>query len=304
MKLFDKKTSYMIKTKTCLFIFLVFSLFHLNLLFAGNFLNGPDDTLSESLMNTTFKIQGSGKVGTVFIMSHRFQGLDIPPGQGALVLFTAAHVLDEIKEDQATIYFRKKIGKIYKKIAFNFKIRHKGKPLWVKHPEVDIACMPVSDMPEGLDLTYTSTEQIATDDIFETKMIIPGDKLFVLGYPFGIEADDAGFPILRTGTVASYPLSPIKDYKTFLLDFDVFGGNSGGPVFVQNRLSYGTIKGEPVNYLVGVVIGNYEELKEVKEEGNSKQKIYEKVQDLGLAIVVHAQYMKELLQNFKISLLE
>jgi len=155
----------------------------------------------------------------------------------------------------------------------------------------------IAPMPLEIDLNVPSTESIATDEVFENKLIIPGDKLFILGYPFGLEANDAGFPILRTGTVASHPLSPIKYYKTFLLDFDVFGGNSGGPVFVQNRHFYGDIKLQPFNYLVGIVIKNYQEYR-LKQNSNEK----EKVQELGLAIVVHAQYMKELLQTIKVKM--
>ncbi|MBV8594005.1 MAG: serine protease, partial [Caulobacteraceae bacterium] len=46
-------------------------------------------------------------------------------------------------------------------------------------------------------------------------------------------ANPAGFPILRSGRVASYPVAPAKIFPTFLLDFAVFPGNSGGPVFMS-----------------------------------------------------------------------
>lgn len=297
----------------CPFILLVFLLFHLNTLFAGNFLTGPEYLISETLENTTFKIQGAGHkrgtitYGTVFMMIHEFPGMEYPPGKSSVVLFTAAHVLEGIKGDEATIFYRKKIGKIYKKVAYDFPIRVNNTPLWIKHPEVDIAIMLVHGMPEGLDLTYISTSVIATDEIFENKNIVIGDKLFVLGYPLGIEANDAGFPILRVGAVASYPLSPITHYKTFLLDFDVYEGNSGGPVFVQNRFSYGEIKLKPFNYLLGIVIQNYREFKEIRKDKDlevkediSKTTEVEKIQDLGLAVVVHAQYIKELLQKITV----
>lgn len=54
----------------------------------------------------------------------------------------------------------------------------------------------------------------------------------VLGYPKGVSANAAGFPILRAGRVASYPLAPASRYPTYLVDFNVFAGNSGGPVYV------------------------------------------------------------------------
>ena len=47
-----------------------------------------------------------------------------------------------------------------------------------------------------------------------------------------VSADAAGFPILRSGRVASYPLAPASVFPTFLMDFSVFPGNSGGAVFM------------------------------------------------------------------------
>jgi len=93
------------KVQSYLFIFFVFSLFHLNSLFASNFLTGPDILISDTLINSTFKIQGSETCGTVFIMGHKFPGVNTPPGQAVFVLFTAAHVLEDIKEDHATIFW-------------------------------------------------------------------------------------------------------------------------------------------------------------------------------------------------------
>ncbi len=280
----------------------ILSLFHLNSLFATTTYFGrrPEVLMSDIFINSTYKIQGTDHegrtiTGTVFIIGHDFPEIPHLPGQSTIVFFTAAHVLEGIKGDCATVFLREKTGKVYKKIPYDLQIRYKDKPLWIKHPEVDIAAI-FPQKPLGIDLNVPSTVNIATDEIFETKQLITGDKLFVLGYPFGIEANNAGFPILRTGTIASHPLSPIKDYKTFLMNFDVFGGNSGGPVFMQNRDSYGDITGDH-NYIVGIVIENWFITKQVKD----LEKIHPMDQkELGLAVVVHAQYMKELLQNIKV----
>ncbi len=272
-----------------LLMFYIFLLFHLNSLFATTYFGRSQEILlSDIFINSTYKIQGTAHeggtiTGTVFIIGHDFPEIPHLPGQSTIVFFTAAHVLEGIKGDYATLFLREKTGKVYKKIPYDLQIRHKDKPLWIKHPEVDIAAI-FPQKPLGIDLNVPSTVNIATDEIFETRQLITGDKLFVLGYPFGIEANNAGFPILRTGTIASHPLSPIKDYKTFLMNFDVFGGNSGGPVFMQNRGSYGDITGDH-NYIVGIVIA---------------QHVTVDKKELGLAVVVHAQYMKELLQSMKV----
>src|SRR3546814_20200686 len=59
--------------------------------------------------------------------------------------------------------------------------------------------------------------------------------MMALGFPRGLAANQAGFPILRSGRVASYPIAPAKIFPTFLLDFSVFPGNSGGPVYMRNQ---------------------------------------------------------------------
>ncbi len=61
--------------------------------------------ISSTLMRSTFKIQEGKNVGTVFILSHP---LESDPTRSYYVLFTAAHVLNSMKNDFATIYLRKK----------------------------------------------------------------------------------------------------------------------------------------------------------------------------------------------------
>src|SRR5581483_6662713 len=75
---------------------------------------------------------------------------------------------------------------------------------------------------------------LAADDTFAKYSVTPGDEMMALGFPEGLSANAAGFPILRAGRVASYPLGPSSAFPTFLLDFRVFPGNSGGPVYVDD----------------------------------------------------------------------
>jgi hypothetical protein len=44
-----------------------------------------------------------------------------------------------------------------------------------------------------------------------------------------------GFPILRAGRIASYPILPTADTKTILLDFPVLPGNSGGRLILPTE---------------------------------------------------------------------
>jgi hypothetical protein len=94
----------------------------------------PSDELNTVLMHSTFLILGpSSKVpnaaatGTVFIIGlpHKDE-----PKIASIVLVTAAHVLDDIAGDKATLLLRhKNDGGTYTAIPFELPIRDNGRPL-------------------------------------------------------------------------------------------------------------------------------------------------------------------------------
>jgi hypothetical protein len=109
-----------------------------------------------------------------------------------------------------------------------------GEPLWTAHPTQDIAAIP---LPSDVERASVPISRLATSRVVTTLGLEPGDEMMVLGYPQGFSANAAGFPILRAGRVASYPLAPLARYPTYLLDFSVFAGNSGGPVYLVRSVN-------------------------------------------------------------------
>lgn len=267
------------KLLICFFTLIIISIAHAE----ENF------NISSTLMRSTFKIQEGKNIGTVFILG---QPVENDPSRACYVLFTAGHVLNSMKNDFATIFLRKKVNNNYIKFPFQIKIRSNSQPLWVGHPEVDIAVMRIS-LPRVTDIKLISTELIATDDFISNFEVNPGDDLLVLGFPYGAEANEAGFPILRSGRIASYPLTPTKMTKTFLLDFEIFGGNSGGPVFMcsRNRAYGGSTHIGVVSQLMGIVSQEKQIVEHVKTIGEEILKKHK----LSIAVIVHASFLKELL---------
>jgi hypothetical protein len=105
--------------------------------------------------------------------------------------------------------------------------------------------------------------------------------MMALGFPRGLSANSAGFPILRSGRVASYPLGPAKTYPTFLLDFSVFPGNSGGPVFIsRGSKTEGVVKASD-DQDPGFIAGLLTQQVELNNER------------LEIGIVTHAKYIRE-----------
>lgn len=246
--------------------------------------------ISTILMRSTFKIQDAESFGTVFIMGEPSPDI---PNQLYYVLITAAHVLEGIKSDVAIIHLRKQEGEIFTKISYPLKIRNKGKQLWIRHPEVDVAAMRVA-LPKESDVQLITTSLLGTDDILKQFQVHPGDQLFVLGFPYGTEANDAGFPILRSGRIASYPLIPAKENKTFLIDFEVFKGNSGGPVlfYSENRVYGGTTHIGSIQFIMGVV----SQEKQVTERLESLSETVIRKHKLSLAVISHASFVADLIK--------
>jgi len=245
--------------------------------------------IASILMRSTFKIQQGSSMGTVFILGEPLKDY---PKRGTFVLMTASHVLDAMKGEKATIYLRKKVNESFVKHPFTISLRHKGKPLWVKHPDVDAAAMRLA-IPKDADRRLVPTTLLATDEFINKFEVNPGDDLLVLGFPYGAESNEAGFPILRSGRIASYPLTPTRITKTFLLDFEVFRGNSGGPVFMcsRNRAYGGTTHIGVVRQVMGLV----SQEKKIIERIKSIDQELLKEHKLSLAVVVHASFLKELL---------
>jgi S1-C subfamily serine protease len=166
-------------------------------------------------------------VGTGFLIQ-----APLADGTPRVVLVTAAHVLEQMEEPEARIGWRTALADgSWRFDPQPLTIRDgEGEPLWTRHPDRDVAVMEIS-APDDFARAAIPLGWLADANAFDAWQVGPADELLSLGFPRGLSANRAGFPILRVGRIASYPLSPVSAFPTFLLDFNVFPGNSGGPVF-------------------------------------------------------------------------
>jgi hypothetical protein len=247
----------------------------------------PFPDLNTILMETTFKILGPSArqlgataVGTGFIVGKPTK----EGGQSYFVLVTAAHVLEDIGGDFATINVREKQSDgSYTSVDRPFQIRDQGKNIYVRHPDVDVASIYVA-----LPHYYKGKVQIGDGLLVSEEEILkfeihPGDELLCLGYPLGASGP-YGFPILRSGKIASFPLAPVKIHKHWLFDFRVFGGNSGGPVYMvdRGRQYEGTIHlDQTVQMVLGLVTQQMS-----ADPGTGPR-------ELQLGVVIPSQFIKE-----------
>lgn len=251
-----------------------------------------DYDLSTFLMRSTFQLKGNGSSGTSFIVGRPKK---TESSRSYVVLVTADHVLSRMKGETATLVLRKKSESGFTRLEYPIKIRNGKTPLWKKHPDVDVAVMYIS-IPKDADVVLIPYTWFATDDKFHKYEIHPGDHLFCLGYPIGQASNSAGFPIQRSGTIASYPLTPMKETKTFLFDFEVYKGNSGGPVFLvdQNRYYGGVFHGgETIRLPVGLLAQE----RNIVEPITSMYEKEFRVHPLKIGVVIHGIFIREAVES-------
>ncbi|RAK65429.1 trypsin-like serine peptidase [Phenylobacterium kunshanense] len=247
--------------------------------------------LAVELIHATVQLEqplgdGTRTVGTGFLIS-----APGPDGAPRTVLVTANHVLEKMPGATVRIGYRvSNPDGSWSYAPQPFKIRDaEGGALWTHHPSRDVAAISIKAPPEfaraALPVNY-----LAADDTFAEEQVGAGDEMMALGFPRGLSANSAGFPILRSGRIASYPIAPAKVFPTFLLDFSVFPGNSGGPVFVSRatKAQPGVTQVSDAPRDPGFIAG----LLTQQVELNSER--------LEIGIVTHAKYIREtidLMQN-------
>lgn len=202
-----------------------------------------------------------------------------PDGSPRVVLVTAAHVLERMPDPEARVGWRTASADgTWRFDPQPLPIRDgQGVPLWTQHPNRDVAVMEVV-APEAFARAAIPLGWLADENAFDAWQVGPADELLSLGFPRGLSANRAGFPILRVGRIASYPLSPVSAFPTFLLDFTVFPGNSGGPVFWTPSARTRPGSNEPENAFIA---------------GLLSQEVRVNDEQLEIGVVTHAVFVRE-----------
>jgi hypothetical protein len=254
-----------------------------------------NDDLNVYMMEATVKLGGKNSLGTGFMLMRPLKIQNGPPGSvsGKVVLVTAAHVLESIPEDEITVVMHALTSSgDWIRHESRLAIRRNGVPLWRKHAEADVAVMyVVPDIPPFR--KAPTVDLLATDDVLQKFAMTPGINLKCLGFPLGMESNRAGFAILRTGDIASYPLLPTATTKTFLMDFRVFKGNSGGPVYFSQPQFRGSVAfGGAAQFIMGLI--SQEALFPVQSAGPYESSVKEL--QLMLGVVIHASIIRQTIE--------
>jgi hypothetical protein len=189
--------------------------------------------ISEKMMWSTYPIATQKGSATGFVINHHDAKA---PGGKVPVLFTSVHVLNTIGNGPLIIGVRMldpagdaQVGLI----QITPPKQHGKDCFYVRHPSLDLAAftlrlpeefMGIADMPSSLD------EKIVAQN---RHTLHSGSEVSFLGYPEVLPGTDGAFPVLRSGRVASYPVGTAQAHGKFIINSDVYPGDSGAPVFLS-----------------------------------------------------------------------
>lgn len=248
------------------------------------FLSGSSAAVAEpyvDALRATVRITNGKKSGTGFIVA---TGGKADAGSKYL-LVSAAHVFRDMAGESCKIIFRaagKNGGFVRKEVTLA--IKKEKEPLWKKHKEMDVAAITIK-LPEGIDVKPFELNQIAVAKFAEDGKIRVGQDVCIPCFPANLEANKAGWPILRRGSIASYPLFPLASAKRFFVDSSSFGGESGAPVVAW-------VDGKAL--VVGLITSMQ------RQTDKSKLPFEERIvhTPLGLGIAVQAPLVREVIEQW------
>jgi len=240
----------------------------------------PNPPLS-ALLAATFKIASKESSGTCFLV-------EPPPSSGwsngVVIVLTAAHVLQEAPGDECRIVLReKRPDGAFLRHEVPLPIRSGEKPLWVQHPDEDVAAVKLT-LPSDVSCQPLPLDQLARANDFTNGNIRLGSATWIFCFPAHLEANDAGFPVLRHGSIASLPLLPLSSNRTFLVDYNTFGGDSGAPVMMEERGGP-----RPQALIIGLILGMERQTDKVSMPFEERTVHH----PLGLAIVAHSEVLRQ-----------
>jgi hypothetical protein len=196
-----------------------------------------NDRLSKLLLRNTIKIEvkltnGMSSEGTGFFYAFACNSTNSVPA-----IVTCAHVINGATN--GVLIFSSAAGSNRSPGRNEIRIDAFDQN-WVKHPEVDLAVMPLApiinvlgDKGIKLDMVqFYSGNLPSTNELMDASAFT---SVRMAGYPLGIWDSVNNLPIIRTGAVASDLSVDYNGKPDFLVDIAVFPGSSGSPLVYMDE---------------------------------------------------------------------
>lgn len=237
--------------------------------------------------------------GTAWLFGRLIEGTE----RSFSFVVTAKHVIEGIRA--------KGLNRVY--LRLNLKDRtsrwfETDLAEWCYHPtdaSVDAAVL-LGTVPEEADHLLYPLNRFVTEEIRATNGISIGDEVFLTGLFAPHFGQERNIPIIRVGNIAAMPEEPVRTrmgaMEAYLVEARSIGGLSGCPVFVHlgvvrpvgQQLKYA--EGGPIFFLLGLMHGHWD-IGAPDIDGNQDERDSLRVVNMGIAIVVPARKISEVLEN-------
>jgi len=166
--------------------------------------------------------------GTGFLIEHadpRF------PGAKGLMMVTTAHILEQAGKEPLFVAVRMSKGKEFQPIALlRLETEQSGRLRYTRHPKQDVAAFMV-EVPKEVAGSIAQFAPAPQAAIANPDPVVAGREVGFLGFPEVFPGTPGGYPILRSGKIASNVTGELRREETFVVNADVYAGDSGAPVF-------------------------------------------------------------------------
>ncbi|HSZ33905.1 MAG TPA: serine protease [Puia sp.] len=152
------------------------------------------------------------------------------------IIVTAKHVLQDEKGnflDSVRIRFSWEDGNsVYSFFGHNIRLKFQDKNIIYTHPtnDFDLACFPMLVKDSGVN--SRPMKVVAYQNFADKESYAEGSGVYVLGYPGSVGKTYWTRALIRKGIISWIPEDNIGE-KKFLIDANVYPGNSGGPVITE-----------------------------------------------------------------------
>jgi hypothetical protein len=190
---------------------------------------GVVDSLGLKIQNQIIYKKYFRVIGTGVLFYVKADTVPIP------TLITAKHVFSDPEQnwfpDSVNIRFSSDDSKpINEYFGISIQLKYKNQNTWFVHPDSNVDVAGYVFLPNEINYNNIDVQVLPYSTIAAGEDLYQGAELFVFGYPSAVGVEFWTKPILRSGIIAWVPSDKNTGGK-FLIDCDVFPGNSGGPVF-------------------------------------------------------------------------
>ena len=210
-------------------------------------------SISELIVNSTIRLECTGdtlingknvgytSTGTGFYFAFKIDSLIVP------VIVTNNHVV--ANSHTCTLNFTESIDNSPKYRSIIPYTLQNSSNMWIKHPNVDLAILPINPIIEEIKKTKNKTPFVTpyTEDLIPSKTLLDEitaiEEVLMIGYPKGLWDKTNNLPIVRKGITATPVYLDYEGKKEFLLDIPNYGGSSGSPIVLFNQGSYSSKRG-------------------------------------------------------------